>query len=236
MAKACEQKGGRSIAAWALAALVLAGLAGCQTANEVVLREKASMAMRRGDNASAKQRYQKLVEMNPASAKYQYGLGATHLAAGELHQARLALERAWRLAPNRRTLTPRILNKLATTYYRQNADRRLRNFLAQTVKDYPTPETCLRQARYLRKIGDVDGARTAYKKAAVYADDDNPEPYLAMADFYRSIGDKKNAERAVRYAHHVAPRDQRVASRMQRYGIQPGQSADGQPVKPTLMK
>jgi Flp pilus assembly protein TadD len=219
-----------------LVSLLLVTAAGCNTTREVVLREQAERARTRGQMQSAQEKYEKLVEMNSTSAQYQYGLGATYLSTGELDKARIALEQARALAPNRRTLTPNILDKLAETYYRQDDRRRLTDFLLQSAKERGTARAYLRQATYLRKLGDMDAARTAYRKAAIFAGERNPRPYLEMADFYQSIGDRKNAVKSLRYAHHIAPENRQVAQRLQAFGIEPGpQAAAEPPPKPALL-
>jgi Flp pilus assembly protein TadD len=214
---------------------MLVGASGCTTAKEVVLREQARQARDRGQMQQAQTKYEQLVELNPTSAQYQHALGASYLASGKLDAARIALEQARELAYDRSYITPRILDKLAETYYRQDDLRRLTGFLNQTAKQRGTTRSYLRQAQYLRKIGDMDAARVAYRKAAYFAEDGNAQPYVAMADFYQSIGDRTNAVKALRYAYHVAPGDGDVNQRLQSLGVEPASSAGSAPPKPALL-
>jgi len=234
MGKLSGRRGAQRVSALLLSAALVA-LSGCQMTNEVVLRRQANSAMTRGDTSTARQKYQRLVELDPTNARYQYGYGATQLRAGNLTEAKLALERARRLEPDRRGFTPKVLDKLAEAYYRQDDERRLRAFLKQTTRERKTASRFLRQARYLRKLGDVDAARTAYRKAVIFASDRNPEPYLEIAEFYQSIGDRENAVKALRQAYHIDPANERVAQRLRQYGIERVDADGAAPSQPALM-
>jgi Flp pilus assembly protein TadD len=207
-------------------------LSGCAS-NPVVLREQGRIALARGNHQTALKKYEKLVEMRPTNAQYQYGLGASALAAGQAQRAELALERAWELAPQDREWTPKILDKLAQALYEQDDINQLNAFLNETIKQYGNTASYLRKAEFLTKAGDLDGARVAYRKAAYFADENNAQPYVEMASFYESINDRENAVKSLRYAHHIAPANQAVVRRLKDYGVQPGQGE--QPPKPALL-
>ena len=87
-----------------------------------------------------------------------------------------------------------------------------------TTRDY------LREAHYLLKAGDHDGARLALLKAVKFAPQD-PKPHTKLADFYETVGDEPNAIRSLRRAHALAPRDRKIADRLRHYGIVPGPAA-----------
>lgn len=204
--------------------LIAMALTGCAVA-EVIPRERASAALQRGDYQAARPIYEDLVNQQPTNPFYHYGLGESHLNTGSPEDAEMSLERAWALAPNDQSLTPEILDSLAEAYYRQDETRRLQQFLRNTVQQYQSVNAYLRQGEYLAKIGDVDGARSAYQAAARYAEPGNAHPYLELASFYSSINDRGSAVQAVRSAYQEDPNSPAVQQRMQQYGIQPGPDA-----------
>jgi Flp pilus assembly protein TadD len=232
IASRARQGGPNALILTLLVAAAAAALPGCHV-QEVALRTQGQNALAGGNHQTALEKYKKLVEINPTSAQYQYGLGSSYLATGQYHEAELALERAWNLAPNDRNLTSKILDDLAEALYRQDKIQQLTTFLTETTKQYGSTESYLRQAEYLAKAGNLDGARVAYRKAAYFASERNPEPYLEMARFYASINDRQNVVKALKYAHYVAPRNQAVLQRMKQYGVQPGQGQ--KPPKPELL-
>jgi hypothetical protein len=92
----------------------------------------------------------------------------------------------------------------------------------------------LRQARYLAKIGDLDSAKLAFRKAAYFAAGGDATAYLAIADFYLSLKDEVNAATALRYANYIDPNDPGIPKRFRQLGIVPGPSQQLEPPKPEL--
>jgi len=219
--------------------LLLAGMlamAGCGgTVGQFVLHDQARYALKQGDYEVARERYERLADREPESGQYQYGLGKASLETGRLNDAGNALDRAWALKPGDRNLTPRILDNLAEAYYQKEDYEGLRRFLREQNRQYGNSASFLRQAEYLSRIGDADGARVAYRKAARVADEDNPRPYLAMAAFYRSVNDRQNARRALQYAYHVAPHDRQVQQELEKAGLQPPEPGSAPPRQPDLV-
>lgn len=221
---------------WALACVVASmalASVGCET--NPILRERASMATARGDLVTAELNYRKAVERNPTDHKAQYGLGLTLLAMNKPMQAQIALEKAWSLKPNRSEFVPGVLDALAQAYEMQNRPEMLVNFLAEAVDRYGTTADYLRQAKYLIKIGDLDGAKLALRKAAYFAKKGDAKPYLVIADFYEQINDVPNAVTALRYAYFVDEDHPAIPDRFRRHGLVPGPTLKLEPPKPEML-
>ena len=201
-----------------------------------MLREKGYEAINAEDWRQARLYFAQAVERRPEDGVAQYYLGLCELRLGEPLKAQFALEKALELNRNDPDFAPRILDKLAEAIYQQDRPESLQAFLEQTVDYYGTTRDRLRQADYLTRIGDLDGARLAYQKAAYFAAEDDPDPYIEIADFYNSINDEQNAVRALRYANHVAPGHPGVAERMRRLGVVPGPTQREPPPKPELLR
>ena len=146
------------------------------------------------------------------------------------------MEKALALRQDDPKITPRILDRLAQAYYEQDRPENLTAFLARTAEFYGQPRDYLRQAKYLVKVGDVDSAKLAYRKAAYFAPSGDASPYIAIADFYISIDDQTNAATALRYGYYVNPKDGEVADRFRQLGLVPGPTQSLEPPKPEMLQ
>lgn len=222
-----------SLPALALLSAVLI-TAGCET--PVMMREKGDAAFYAGNYDEAHHQYNRVISHRPTDHRAQFQLGETYMRLGQPRRAQIAYERAYDLRKHDPEWNPRILDRLAESIYQQDRPERLQAFLEDTVREHGTTRDRLRQAEYLVRIGDLDGARLAYRQAAFFSPADDPRPYLAVADFYESLGDTRNAIRALRWAHFADPRDPDIAERLRRHGITPGPTAAEAPPKPELLR
>lgn len=219
--------------------LVLMGLAitltlGCE--NNIQIREKGLRSMRQQDLAGAEEQFARAAERKPTDFLAHYYLGEARIRQNRGLGAQLALEKALSIEPRNPEWTPLILDKLAEAIYIQGRQENLQAFLEQTVKTYGKTRDYLRQAEYLVKIGDLDGAKLAYRKAAYFADPKDESPYLGIAAFYESIHDVPNAVAALRYAYYVNPANPKVAAGLRRFGVVPGPTVAEAPPKPELLQ
>ncbi len=205
--------------ALALAALLLTG---CQSQppNEV-LRERGDWAMWRKDYAAAEAHYGYAAARIPTDWEAQYGYGRALMKQQRWLDAQLALEKALALRPQHPETAP-ILDQLAECLFRQGAREQLLSVLDQAVDTYHTSDDFLRLGNYLAKLGDIDAARVAYRKACHFAADDDIKPYLALVVFYEIVGDRHAAVIALRQAYNVNPNNDDVNNRLRRYGVVPG--------------
>lgn len=204
------------------AVALIAGLcltAGCQTNSR--LRLVGMRALDNGDLATADASFARAVEQQPADWKSLYYLGLVRLEQGRPIEAQLNLEQAYGIR-DEHAETADILDALAEALYQQDAQARLHAMLRDASQRYGQTRDFLREAKYLAKIGDVDGSDLAYKKAARFARPDDVQPYVQMADFYESIGDQARAVDALQRAHYLMPDDRRIADRLRRHGVVPG--------------
>ncbi len=227
-------------------ALALAGLAlglwGCQKPVETpdffvtnsMLREKGYDAINAGDLPAARGFFQQAVDRKPDDALSWYYLGRMQLRLDEPLDAELSLEKALALRPNDPELTPMVLDYLAEAMFKQRRYDNLAAFLAETADSSNASADYLRQARYLVRIGDPDGAAAAYRKAAYFAPRGDAAPYLELADYYLSINDIPNGTIALRYAYYEDPDTLGLAERFRRLGIVPGPTVGLEPPKPRL--
>jgi len=232
-----ESEPGQRVAAGVMALVLAVGLlfsVGCETA--VMLRDKGEIAYNGQRYQQAESYYQRSLDKRPESWASQWGLGKTYLAMDRPRAAEIALEHAYELRGDHEE-TPEILDDLAAAYYMQgNRETTLRSFLAETTRRYQRSEAFLRQGEHLAKLGDVDAAVVAYRKAGYFADDGDSEPFVKMADFYESVGDSANAVQALRFAYWMDPETPGIAQRFRKYGVVPGPTVGLEPPRAQKVK
>jgi tetratricopeptide (TPR) repeat protein len=217
-------------------------LAGCVT--NTMLREQGRDAIARGDLAAAEDAFAKALDRQPGDYRALYQLGRVNLEQGQPLEAQLQLERAITLTEEAQgkdedlpaDLRSQILDALAQAYYDQQKYDRLTRYLADVAETTHDADDYLRLAQYQQRIGDIDAASVAYRKAALFAGTQRVEPYLEVAAFYRSIADKPNERIALRYAFHVDPQNEQVIRRLRELGIVPGPTAGLVPPRPDLSR
>lgn len=211
-----------------VALVALAFLGGCKNAPNARLRQLGFNAMDTGENERALAQFERAVVQNPTDWKAQLYLGKMLNKQGRPLDAQIVLERA--LAMRREHAeTPQIIDELAESLFLQEQYEALHNLLASSASEHGTVYAYLRQAEYLGKMREVDGARVAYAKAAHFAEPGDVQPYVRMAHFYHGIGDTAGEIRSLRYAHYVRPGDPNIASKLREHGIIPGPAAALQP-------
>jgi tetratricopeptide (TPR) repeat protein len=208
--------------------LALGGLGGCTTLPNDVLRQYAADDIRQndmtGDKAALDQAHKYLaqaVEQEPTDAWAQYMLGQVDLRLKNPLAAESCFEQA--LVNRMGTLSePPILDGIAQSLLDQGDKSRLAAFLIQQAHDRPTVEGYLRQAKFLARMGDADGAALAFKKAARIAAKSDPTPYLAAAKYYGSIGDKADQVLALRRAYTADHDSTEVLVQLHLAELEPG--------------
>lgn len=233
-----------TLLAVSLAALAL-GTAGCET--NLMKREKGVAAMKSGDHATAESKFQEVVTKRPDDWRTQYYLGLNYLKQNRPLQAQVALEQALQLAPEKpqslegNAFLESILDNLAEAYLRQNRFDSLSAFLQKTASYYGETDDYLRQARFLARAGDVDGAKAAFQKAGAFADKTDPSPYVEAARFYEDVGDVPSAVQAYQYAYYVdwqdlSTSDARILDGLRKHGVVPGPTVASEPPKPEMFR
>ena len=194
-------------------------VAGCQSSSPL-LRKQARDALHDGQLDVAYERLDRAVSQKPTDSKAIYLLGKVLLERGQPLDAQYALEKALALNPDGPE-TPQILDDLAEAIFRQDKYDLLAARLQDATKQYGKTKEFRRQGDYLARMGDVDGAVLAYRKAARFAKDD-PSANLALADLYESIGDRQRALEQLYLAYQVEPGNPRINHRLRTYGLIPG--------------
>lgn len=226
----------------ALSAIAMLTSLGCEfdspdfLVTSSMMRQKGFDNVNKGNWVLARDDFAKAVEMSPDDAVSQYYLGLAELKLDNPLAAQLALEKAYTVAPNDPSLTPRIIDRLAEAYHAQDRQDELVGFLNQAAEQRGTTRDYLRLAQYQFKMGDVDAAELSYRKAAYFAEAGDSTPYVAIADFYQTLGDRENALLALKYGYYVSPGDTRVTTRMRKLGLVPGPTHQEEPPKPAMLK
>lgn len=216
----------------ALALLVMFSV-GCETTNPE-LRHRGNAAYLSGNYERSLEFYGQAVRQRPTDVEAQYGLGRAHLALDQPRDALLALEEAWALAGDDPNRTPDILDGLAEALYQLDRHERLHAFLDRTASQYGGTRDYIRQGDYLVRMGDMDAAEAAYRRAARFAADGNAEPFLALAEFYENVNDVSKAVQALRWGYYVDPNDAEVAQRLRDHGLVPGPTVAEEPDRALL--
>lgn len=203
-----------------LPALAALALPACAKNNEQY-RKEGLRAYRAGNYPLAQERFGRAVNQNATDWNAHYYLGRSYMEQGRPLDAQLHFEKALTLrdTPPERDM---ILDALAESLLRQDQLENLALMLQKAADEYHTSRDFRRQARYLARIGDVDGAKLAYEKTLMLAPADDATPYIELADFLESVGDTQGAIRATRQAYYIAPQRADLADRLRRYGLVPG--------------
>ena len=228
------QKISKLTAFFALAFVALA-IVGCQKSN-LALRQDARMAAYHGNLPEARDIYKLAADREPDDVLAQYELGRIYLQLDKGLDAQLAFEKADTLKPEDKELCPKILDGIAEALLIQNRKENLSAFLAEQASYYGQPRDYIRQGKFLAKMGCIDEAAIAYRKAAHFSAPDDPTTYIAIADFYESINDFENTRLSLRYAYYIDPNHPGLADRLRKIGIIPGPTIRLQPPKPAILK
>jgi Tfp pilus assembly protein PilF len=207
---------GRMIAVASLALL----LTGCNPPNSL-LRQQAINAMEDKDIVTAEQRLERAVKQDDTDWKAMWLLGVVRNEQHRGLDAQILLERSLTLRGHDAE-TADINDALAESLFIQNQPASLSAMLQTAVEDHGGMRDYLRQAKYLGKSGDADGARKGFQKAIKFAKKDDPMPYQVEADYFESVGDKAGAIEALRHVYYISPGNGKVANRLRNYGIVPG--------------
>lgn len=221
------------------AAATLVSMIGCET--NIMKRDKGIRYMSEGKYQQAETKFTEVVTKSPTDYRTQFYLGVNHLKQGEPLQAQVALERSLALAPYNSDILEDILDNLAEAYLQQDRFDSLSAFLQKTATYYGETDDYVRQARFLARAGDIDGARTAFKKAGAFAHKHDPTPYIAAAEFFEQVGDVPSAIESLRYAYYVDWLDEvhsytRIDAMLRKHGVVPGPTVANEPPKPELFR
>ena len=206
---------------YAVAASCLLALGGCES--NAFLRKQAMDAVRAHEFAQAELRLHRAIERDPTDWRAHHLMGTVLLRSGRPLEAQHALEQA--LA--QRAIEPEataIRDELAEAVFRQGDHHGLARMLREATAARGTSYDFRRQGRYLGRIGDVDNAVVAFRKAARFAPGD-PRPYQELADVYEATGNSQGAIDALRRGLGVEPDSRQIAGRLRAYGVVPGPTA-----------
>ncbi len=206
--------------AWLPLAAVLV-FTGCDTQSKPILRQSGWEAIQEGRWEQADTDLTQALQADPADWRANFLLGKVRLHQGRPLAAQLLLEQAMTLHP-RGPESGQILDAMAESLYDQGQKAALTEFLDRTAQQRKGVEDFLRQAKYLAKLGDPDGALKAYRMGCEFAPKTDPTPYLALADYYQSLGDTPRAIKALRYAYYIEPHDPGLNDKLRALGVVPG--------------
>jgi tetratricopeptide (TPR) repeat protein len=177
----------------------------------------------------AEQKVTKVLAEDDTDADALYLLGQIRLSQGRSAEAIVPLQKALTLVEDEREPKEKVLDALAEAYLQQKQYDTLANLLQHAVNEDGRLPDYLRQAKYLGKMGDADGALLAYRKAIRFAGPKNDQGYLALADYMESIGKTDQAILAIRKALYISPGNKKTMERLRKYGIVPGPAAAVRP-------
>lgn len=197
-------------------------------------KQLAREEMSQGDYVAARNRLSEVTQHARSDWESHYYLGLCLLELNEPVQAQTQLGQALAVQDRNPEWTPQILDAMAQSLFDQDRPDELYAFLRAQIDRYGTWQDYARQARFLAKAGDVDGAALAYRKAAYFSKNRDENIYLEIADFYESIGDQGRAAQALRWAYWINPGHLQIPGRMRRLGIVPGPTQREQPPTPAF--
>ncbi len=205
--------------------LVIALVAvGCASQPNSVLRLHAKDAIDQKDYVTARQKLDTALANDPADWKANYYMGLVRLATERPLEARLYLEVAYSLRDDDPE-TGAILDALAEALHKEGNLEKLDIMLKSATARYGKPRDYYRQAKFLGKQGDVDGARAAFLKAARVSHPEDITPFIQQADFYEGLGDRVNALVALQQAQRIEPFNRVIAQRISSLVLEPTPAA-----------
>lgn len=221
-----------------LCLLVCGWLTACGTLGSYArYSNRGSELFRAGDYEGAAEQFREAANRSASDVSSHYLLGVSLIKLGRYGQAQRPLEQAMAVASRTSTFNGRIRDRLAEVYYQQGRIEKLHAFLEEAVAEGgQRPRDYLRQANFLQRTGDLDGARLALRKAAYFSDPGDPQPHLELADFYELIGDTEAARRSLRHAYFLQPDHPEVGPRLEGYGVVLGPAAGLRPPAPATLE
>ncbi len=203
--------------------------------NYALYRNRGFEQYKAGNFAGAAASFREASNRRGRDVTSLYWWATSEMNLGRYNEAQFPLEQAYAIAPDHPEWTARVLDRLAEVYFQQGRQEKLRSFLTETTEQFGrNTRDFQRQAFYLLKIGDLDGAKLSLRKAAYFAPAGDASPYVAMADFYEAVNDQPSARQSLQYAYYIDPETPNVAARLKGYGIVLGPSAGLQPPSPTV--
>ena len=208
-----------------LSLLTLGACDGQAKRSAPAMRADAALHMEHGRPAEAQVLYRELVDRDPTRWYDQYALGRAAMTAGDLGQARMALEVASTLRPD----DHRIAVDLASVLYQMDARDDLFRYLRDRAQTTQTPADWLQLARYAMDCDDPDTARLAVRIGIAIDEGESSAPYVLAAQIARQLGEEYDARRALILAWHADPEDEQVDTLLRDMGIVPGPTLEVPP-------
>jgi len=190
--------------------------------------------MARGNYTAARDIFFEVTQHERYDWEGHYLLGLSYLELGQPTRAETVLRQALAVQGDSQERTPKILDALAQSMFDQNHLDELHAFLRAQIDRYGTWQDYARQARFLAKAGDIDGAALAYRKAAYFSKNRDENIYIEMADFYEALGDQPRAVQALKWAYWINPQHTALPERFRRLGLVPGPTLREEPPKPAF--
>lgn len=219
-----------------LTTTILLGLCGLMFTtgcfNPPVERYYAREALEAGDYRTAQTRAQGVLERDASDWEAHYLLGKALLGMNQPVKAETELQLALAVEDEDAENTPKILDAVAESLYRQERQAELIGFLDAQINRYEGWQDYARKGRFLAKAGDKDNAALAYRQAAYWSKNTDPAIYIEIADFYEGIGNYDRAKQALRWAYYIDDTNEEVEDRFRRLGEVPGPTLEESPPQP----
>lgn len=196
-------------------------LSGCNTQRPLPrVWEMGDRAFDKADYNQARAEYGEYLERKPGEARVQHRMALTLL---ELGRAQEAVEWAV-IAHDQRPGDEQFIETRARALFEARRNDELYAFLRLMTQDRGRVADYLRLGDYSSRLGDPDGAESAFLLAARLDGGKNLEPQIALADFYASINDMSNAKKRLRMALFIDPTNEILYHRLRAMGEIPGPS------------
>ncbi len=209
------------IAGTTLSVALSGAMVGCKARQIVVesadltkLRSAGNEAYAGGEFERAATAYEAYVERRPHSAWARHWLGRTYLQLDEPRQAREQLEVAHDLEPENMEYAESLADALVALGEPED----LFAMLDRLAMMDRTSAGQLRVARYSERMGFMDEALIAYRKAVAIDGSTSPEAHRALADFYRRIGERSGEVSQLRKVLWFDTQDPAAVERLEELG------------------
>ncbi|MEM1185136.1 MAG: tetratricopeptide repeat protein [Planctomycetota bacterium] len=207
-----------------IAALSVALLAGCAGDGEPRssgrLQVDSGRAYNEGDFPLALEGYLKVLERRPGSAQAHFDVGRTQLELGESVSAREHLTVALDLDPENSVY----LDALADAMLATGELDELFGLLERRAEEGDGYSGYLRVGRVAERLGLVDEAEQAYRKAVALQPRESAKGQAALANLYARAGDSAQELMRLRVLLYLTPQDEEIRNRISDLGEVPGPS------------
>lgn len=209
-----------------VAGLALVGMTGCSETRPLTsIRENAHYYDKTKQYDTAIAEYEAYLKQKPEDTELRYDYANALMKSGQYERARDQFLLLTDITPT----DERFADGYARCLFETGNNAEVTSYLNRMTVQRGSVGDWLRLGDYSRKIGDVDGAKSAYRTAAKADGGRSTKPWIAMADMYASLNDRNGEKAMIERALFIEPMSPTLSERYKKLGGMPGPTAGVRP-------